>query len=185
MVWLWVIVGVAALLVFSILVGLALAAILGRISHEVSEMLESFGLRAAEPRRVPPPRRGGGRRVRRTRPREAAAVRRVERARRARGGAAGGVSDKRPPHVGPYSSVHLSRDRGRHRSTSGRICGTTGVVFRARGLPTGARPRRQGARAGAAREPGCRAPRRGSRTRGRALPRYLHRQATDRYHCPE
>jgi hypothetical protein len=39
--WLWVTVGVAAFLAMSVLFGLALAAILGNISREVSELLDS------------------------------------------------------------------------------------------------------------------------------------------------
>ena len=38
--WWWVLVGIAAFLLFSLVVGLALAAILGRIGEEVSELLE-------------------------------------------------------------------------------------------------------------------------------------------------
>jgi hypothetical protein len=39
--WLWLIVGVAAFLAISVLVGLAIAAVLGHISREVSELLDS------------------------------------------------------------------------------------------------------------------------------------------------
>jgi hypothetical protein len=38
--WTWAIVGVAAFLLLSSVIGLALAAILGRISREASELLE-------------------------------------------------------------------------------------------------------------------------------------------------
>jgi hypothetical protein len=47
----WIAIGAAMMLALSILVGLALAAILGRISGEVSELLE------AEPWAVAPPAR--------------------------------------------------------------------------------------------------------------------------------
>jgi hypothetical protein len=40
-VWLWVIVGVAAYLVLSVLVALACGAILGQVSSEVPELLEA------------------------------------------------------------------------------------------------------------------------------------------------
>jgi hypothetical protein len=40
-VWLWVIIGVAAFLVLSVVIGLAFAAILGQIGREVSELFES------------------------------------------------------------------------------------------------------------------------------------------------
>jgi phosphate/sulfate permease len=40
-VWLWVIVGVAAFLVLSVIIGLVIGAILAQIGREVSELLES------------------------------------------------------------------------------------------------------------------------------------------------
>jgi len=40
-VWLWVIIGVAAFLVLTVVIGLAFAAILGQIGREVSDLFES------------------------------------------------------------------------------------------------------------------------------------------------
>jgi hypothetical protein len=46
-VWLWVMVGGATFLAISVLVGLAIAAVLGNISREVSGLLDSASLTSA------------------------------------------------------------------------------------------------------------------------------------------
>jgi ABC-type enterochelin transport system permease subunit len=50
--WAWIVMGSATLLALSLLVGLALAAILGTISSEVSELLELEPWRTAPPTRA-------------------------------------------------------------------------------------------------------------------------------------
>jgi hypothetical protein len=50
--WAWIMMGAASVLTVSVVVGLALAAILGRISSEVSELLELEPWRTAPPRRA-------------------------------------------------------------------------------------------------------------------------------------
>jgi len=51
-VWLWIAIGVCLLLVFSLLVGMALARVLGTIGREISELYETEDWAKAPPTRA-------------------------------------------------------------------------------------------------------------------------------------
>jgi hypothetical protein len=53
-VWVWIAIGVGSLLVLSLFVGLAVAAVLGNIGRRVSELYETEGWATAPPARALP-----------------------------------------------------------------------------------------------------------------------------------